>query len=274
MILKQAFAKRAALQFSLKRFDRALNSMVPSRASNGLNGPFSRTRFRDSILCSKTLDRRKECCFSAATQPSANSSKGSMRPAPNRRQKRQRRKQKQHDTADDHERHQLPTRKWPAAASAMIIPFVFAAYGVSDWMFGNRTRGHNEGLRQEFLEEQLGRYRRDGSGEGYLSSLETKPTLFHCVIRKNQGLVHCLPGVQLGDVVEILEERVGPEKSYNLCRLPAKPATQNQSEDDERLSISRDTYGWFPIRWLQKLDHYESMVQKQRTNNLSTADRQ
>lgn len=99
-----------------------------------------------------------------------------------------------------------------------------------------------------------------GEDEPPTNVLFTKPTLFHCVVRKTSGLTHCLSGVRLGDVVEILEEGVGPDKAYNLCRLPAK---------DNEASLSRDTYGWFPIRWLQKLEHYESMVREQQGQLLS-----
>ena len=145
----------------------------------------------------------------------------------------------------------------------MIVPVMFAAWGASDWIFGNRTIGHNEDLRQQFLAEQQHR-NEDDNNDNYdydylLSLLETKPTIFHCVIRKSAGLTHCLSGVQLGDVVEVLEEGVGPERAYNLCRLPARAQDEGQSST----SLSTDTYGWFPIRWLQKLDHYESMVQEQ-----------
>ena len=152
-----------------------------------------------------------------------------------------------------------PIPKWAATTSILIVPFMFAAWGVSDWIFGNRTKGQNEGMRKDFVADQRGK---DDEMDDWLANLEVKPTLFHCVVRKTSGITHCLSGVQLGDVVEILQEGVGPDKAYNLCRLPAK--------DDA--SLSRDTYGWFPIRWLQKLDHYESMVRKQRGQLLSRAD--
>ena len=131
---------------------------------------------------------------------------------------------------------------------------MFAAWGVSDWLFGNRNKGHNEELRQMFLQEQRKLSGNDNDDDdSWLALLDAKPILFHCVIRTNSGLTHCLSGVRLGDVVDILEEGVGPNQDYNLCRLHAR--------DDEPLS--RDTYGWFPIRWLQKLHHYESMAREQ-----------
>ena len=186
--------------------------------------------------------------------------------------KRKPSKRKKHPPAvqlDESPPSQQKVPKWAATASVLIIPFVFASWGASDWMFGNRTKGHNEGLRQEFLAEQQEQSRGNDAetySDGWLALLDGKPTLFHCVIRKNSGLTHCLSGVQLGDVVEVLEEGVGPEKAYNLCRLPAKEETAGQS------SLSRDTYGWFPIRWLQKLEHYESMAREQQTNILSRSN--
>ena len=268
------------MQLSSKCFDHARSSTFPSIVSTCMSRTFSRTIFGYAFGSSSGPHLCKRY-FSVSASPLA-TAKGSIRRASNRSQKlqRQKEKQKQHNSDNQQQQQQQqqdqePTRSWHAAASAMIIPFVFAAYGISDWMFNNRTRGHNEGLRQEFLEEQHRRYENDNNGNNYLSSLETKPTLFHCVIRKNHGLVHCLPGVQLGDVVEILEEGVGPEHLYNLCRLPAKTVIENQEECDELPVIPRDSYGWFPIRWLQKLDHYESMARnQQRVNNLSTPDQQ
>ncbi|MGK3758052.1 MAG: hypothetical protein ACI8RD_010366 [Bacillariaceae sp.] len=75
----------------------------------------------------------------------------------------------------------------------------------------------------------------------------------------------------------LIKEGVGPDRQYNLCRLPAKSSPSSSEEESESspslslsLSLSTDTYGWFPVRWLQKLDHYESMVQKQARNIASS----
>jgi len=184
---------------------------------------------------------------------SATSSTSSKRP---KRGKQKRQQQQQHQYEEK------KISKWPTVLSVMIVPVMFAAWGASDWVFGNRTKGHNEELRQKFLAEQHRHHPNSHEdSDDYLSSLETKPTLFHCVIRQSTGLTHCVSGVQLGDVVEVLEEGVGPDRAYNLCRLPAKAQS----------SLSTDSYGWFPIRWSQKLDHYESMVQEQ-LRNLSKDD--
>ena len=77
-----------------------------------------------------------------------------------------------------------------------------------------------------------------------------------------------------------VKEGVGPDRQYNLCRLPAKELSSSSSSASEEeselesppsLSLSTDTYGWFPVRWLQKLDHYESMVQEQARNIASSS---
>ena len=107
--------------------------------------------------------------------------------------RRKRSKRKQPETPPD-KPSSIP--KWAATTSVLIVPFMFAAWGVSDWIFGNRTKGHNEGLRQEFVADQ----RKDNDEmDDWLERLESKPTLFHCVVRKTSGLTHCLSGVKLGD---------------------------------------------------------------------------
>jgi hypothetical protein len=63
-----------------------------------------------------------------------------------------------------------------------------------------------------------------------------------------------LSSVKVGDVVEVLQEGVGPDQAYNLCRLPAH---------DPNHGMATDICGWFPIRWLQRLDDYENMVVEQ-----------
>jgi len=182
--------------------------------------------------------------------------------------KRRRRKQIENYNQQQHQQqHQdkNPIPKWHAVVSVLIAPAMFAAWGVSDWFFGNKIKGYNEALRKKLIATHQCHHHHDdqdnddNDDDDYLTVLETKPILFHCVIRKNTGFTHCLSGVQLGDVVEVLEERVGPDRSYNLCRLPAKSSTESKS-------LSTDTYGWFPIRWLQKFEHYEAMVQEQDRN--------
>jgi hypothetical protein len=128
------------------------------------------------------------------------------------------------------------------AVSVMIVPIMFFSWAASDSIFGNRQVGKNGALRQEFLSDTLAR-----------EEDESRPILCFCVVRRTSGFAHCLTSVKLGDVVEVLQEGIGPNRAFNLCRLPAHP--------DEPLST--DIYGWFPTRWLQKLDDYDMMMQEQ-----------
>ncbi|CAJ1942776.1 unnamed protein product [Cylindrotheca closterium] len=134
-------------------------------------------------------------------------------------------------------------RNWPLLISVLTIPTMFLAWGASDSIFGNRQIGENNKLREEFLANPMERQRD-----------EDLPVICFCVVRRVSKGNHCLVGVQLADVVEVLAEGVGPQRQYNLCRLPANP--------DEPLST--DVYGWFPTRNLQKLDDYHRMVQAQK----------
>ncbi|KAL3945113.1 MAG: hypothetical protein SGBAC_000781 [Bacillariaceae sp.] len=137
---------------------------------------------------------------------------------------------------------QQEKRNWPLLLSVLTIPAMFLAWGASDSIFGNRQVGENNTLREEFLANPMERQRD-----------EDLPVLFLCVVRKVSKATHCLVGIQLADVVEVLAEGVGPQRQYNLCRLPADP--------DKPLST--DVYGWFPTRNLQKLDDYNQMVEAQ-----------
>lgn len=68
------------------------------------------------------------------------------------------------------------------------------------------------------------------------------PSLFACTIRKlpaNLDGYKCLTGVKEGDVVQVLQEQVGPDGMYNLCR----------KLDDKGLATSA---GWFPTMYLEK----------------------
>jgi len=71
-----------------------------------------------------------------------------------------------------------------------------------------------------------------------------KPALFDCIVRKEykMGGTHGLKGAKLDDVLEVLEERVGPNGHYNLCR-------RRDADTGEVLSV-----GWYPIAYLEKVD--------------------
>jgi hypothetical protein len=122
-----------------------------------------------------------------------------------------------------------------------IIPVMFIMYGVSEHYSTNRQLRLNEELRQQFEAEH---------GNTGIQTEGSRPFLFYCVIRKTKGMTHSMSNIQVGDVVEVLEEGVGPNNEYNLCRFPAP---QDQPH-------ALDTVGWFPIRWLQKLEDYERIA--------------
>jgi hypothetical protein len=48
--------------------------------------------------------------------------------------------------------------------------------------------------------------------------------------------------LRAGDIVEVLEANVGPNRAYHLCRLPSK------SEDEEPF------VGWYPIMFLEQVE--------------------
>jgi hypothetical protein len=71
--------------------------------------------------------------------------------------------------------------------------------------------------------------------------------LFPCKVRKIPKLFDgskSLMGVTVGDEVKVLEERVGPDGMYHLCRL---------EKIHEGRGTTAVTVGWFPISCLEKL---------------------
>lgn len=71
--------------------------------------------------------------------------------------------------------------------------------------------------------------------------------LFDCIVKRIPKYFDgskSLMGVAVGDKVSVLEERVGPDKMYHLCRLEKKAV-----EVDKTVS----SIGWFPISCLEKI---------------------
>ena len=71
------------------------------------------------------------------------------------------------------------------------------------------------------------------------------PVLFRAAVARTDaslGGTHMLTGVSVNDVVEVLEEDVGPSDQYCLCRLPGK-------EKDGRDA----NLGWYPKEFLLPL---------------------
>ena len=148
---------------------------------------------------------------------SSSSSSNTQRLSKRRQAKQKVSQQQQQQQHDDDDENFKPIPRWPAVVSMLIVPVMFAAWGASDWFFGNKIKGINEGLRKEFIaattitanhqKANNDNYNDDDDDDDdyYLTVLEKKPTLFHCVIRRDTGFIHCLSGVQLLDVVEVLE---------------------------------------------------------------------
>lgn len=74
-----------------------------------------------------------------------------------------------------------------------------------------------------------------------------QPALFNCVIRreyKQMGGSYGLRGILVGDIVEVLEEAIGPDKHYNLCRI----------QKDDGSGGNEEQIGWFPMSFMEKIE--------------------
>ena len=86
--------------------------------------------------------------------------------------------------------------------------------------------------------------------DGHTLSAEeesSKPSLFQCrvmAVPKYFDGTKSLMGVEVGDVVDILNEQIGPGGTYNLCRLV------RQEEGKKEVVVS---VGWFPMSCLEKI---------------------
>ena len=75
----------------------------------------------------------------------------------------------------------------------------------------------------------------------------SKPSLFQCrvmAVPKYFDGTKSLMGVEVGDVVDILSEQIGPGGTYNLCRLV------RQEEGKKEVIVS---VGWYPMICLEKV---------------------
>ena len=86
--------------------------------------------------------------------------------------------------------------------------------------------------------------------DGHTLSAEeesSKPSLFQCrvmAVPKYFDGTKSLMGVEVGDVVDILSEQIGPGGTYNLCRLV------RQEEGKKEVVVSM---GWYPMSCLEKV---------------------
>lgn len=70
------------------------------------------------------------------------------------------------------------------------------------------------------------------------------PTIFKCkILRVEPSLdgTKMLRGIRVGDVVEVMEEGVGPHRAYHLCRLPTT-------------GTRRESIGWYPVEFLETIN--------------------
>ena len=174
---------------------------------------------------------------------SSSSSSSNTQRLSKRRQAKQKVSQQQQQQHDDDDENFKPIPRWPAVVSMLIVPVMFAAWGASDWFFGNKIKGINEGLRKEFIaatitanpQKKANNYNYnadDDDDDYYLTVLEKKPTLFHCVIRRDTGFIHCLSGVQLLDVVEVLEVSITIRSFFSFFFLRKHVKQRNNMDEN------------------------------------------
>jgi len=74
----------------------------------------------------------------------------------------------------------------------------------------------------------------------------TLPTLYTCKVSRTEISLDgtkMLRNVRLGDVVEILETKIGPNQAYHLCRNPAATSKNRPG-----------SIGWYPLKYLERID--------------------
>jgi len=80
--------------------------------------------------------------------------------------------------------------------------------------------------------------------QALLTKYQDVPTLLRCVVRHEykMGGSHGLSTkVQLGQVLEVLQEGVGPGQAYNVCRV-------RDAETGQVVSV-----GWYPMAFLEPI---------------------
>lgn len=69
------------------------------------------------------------------------------------------------------------------------------------------------------------------------------PTLFQCKILHVEPSLDgtkMLSNIRAGDIVEIMESGVGPNKAYHLCKRPAE-------------GRRKESIGWYPIQFMENI---------------------
>lgn len=92
-----------------------------------------------------------------------------------------------------------------------------------------------------------------------------KATLYKCQIMKTPKYfdgTRSLKNVKVNDVVEVVQEFVGPDSNYHLCKIEKKGKKEETSSKPTSIKAkntiienmeSRYEYGWFPITCLKNL---------------------
>mmetsp|Transcript_44340 Transcript_44340/g.82352 ORF Transcript_44340/g.82352 Transcript_44340/m.82352 type:complete len:191 (-) Transcript_44340:190-762(-) len=107
-----------------------------------------------------------------------------------------------------------------------------------------QRNGRDEVVRMLEREVRAAVDERSGATGSFPPETADQPRLFRCAVRRapeNFDGTKCLRGVREGDVVDVLEEGVGPGNAYNLCRV-----CKEGTNDDLLI-------GWFPMTCLEKL---------------------
>jgi hypothetical protein len=102
--------------------------------------------------------------------------------------------------------------------------------------------------KEEMLEELV--YNAQLQRQRLQEEYKNHKCLYKCIITNadaHMGGSHGLRNVQTGDVVEVLEERVGLGNVYHMCRW-------RRSKD-----AGGDEIGWFPIRYLERLPWWKRL---------------
>lgn len=157
-----------------------------------------------------------------------------------------------------HDNHQPPTFKerlsrlrYNGTPEIAIGSLIITVVGV-DYMLQLR----NDQQRQDMVKQLEMQVHRDA----IISRKEDKELIqkgldpkFRCVIRTvpDQFDGHkVLRNCKVGDIVDVLEEGVGPDRMYNLCSI-----TRRTPNNDKKQGVS---IGWFPTSCLQKIDEANS----------------
>ena len=123
-------------------------------------------------------------------------------------------------------------------------------------------QGRNEDQRKEMYRQLEREVRRDEvatreEDKRILSQGLATRSKFKCLIRRvpeNFDGHKCLTDVQVGDVVNVIEEGVGPGGQYNLCSIERGMATSDNGGKESSESNMNVSIGWFPCSCLQKIE--------------------